>query len=94
MAAKLHRAFVAGGLPPPAMRMEALIGGPAQTAGWLTAVAELTITLLPTMHRLCVVAPDDPEMEIATLGERMRREASALDSVVIGRAEIGAWSRV
>jgi 2-polyprenyl-3-methyl-5-hydroxy-6-metoxy-1,4-benzoquinol methylase len=94
MAAKLHRVFVAGGLPPPAMRMEALIGSPNGAAGWITAVAELTITLLPTMQRLGMVAADDPEMDPATLAERMHREVAALDSIVVGRAETGAWSRV
>ena len=94
MAAKLHRVFVAGGLPQPSMRMETLIGGPKAASDWITAVAELTVTLLPTMQRLGMVAAGDPGMDAATLGERMRSEIVALDSVVIGRAEIGAWSRV
>jgi SAM-dependent methyltransferase len=94
MAAKLHRVFVAGGLAPPSMRMETLIGGPKEASDWITAVAELTIVLLPTMQRLGMVAAGDPVMDAATLGERLHSEVAALDSVVIGRAETGAWSRI
>ena len=95
MSAKLHQAFVNAGLQPPAMRMQAVIGGPAAAADWVTAVAELTITLLPTMQREGVVtAADNAEMAADTLADRMRRECVASNSVVVGRAEIGAWSKV
>jgi len=93
MSAKLHQAFVNAGLQPPAMRMQAIIGGPSAAADWITAVAELTITLLPTMQREGVVtAADNAEMAADTLADRMRRECAASNSVVVGRAEIGAWS--
>lgn len=94
MAVKLHRAFVSGGLPPPVMRMDTIIGGPQAVSDWITAVAELTIVVLPTMQRLGMVAAADPEMDTATLGERMQQEVSTLDSLIIGRTETGAWSRV
>jgi ubiquinone/menaquinone biosynthesis C-methylase UbiE len=95
MSAKLYRVFVGAGLPPPVMRMETLIGGSEAAADWITAVAELTIVLLPTMQRLGIVTTgDNTEMAADTLAERLRHDVAAADSVIVGRAEIGAWSRV
>ena len=47
------------------------------------------------MERLGVIsAADKAEMEAGTLAERLRGDVAAAGSIVVGRAEIGAWSRV
>jgi 2-polyprenyl-3-methyl-5-hydroxy-6-metoxy-1,4-benzoquinol methylase len=92
MACKLHAAFVGAGLPAPSMRMQTFIGaGPGCTV-FLQAVADLVGSVLPTMERLGVATA--AEVEVATLAERLRLEVTAAESVIIGRSEIGAWSRV
>ena len=92
MACKLHAAFVGGGLPAPSMRMQTFIGAGAGCAFFLQAVADLVGSVLPTMERLGVATA--AEVEVATLAERLRLEVTAAESVIIGRSEIGAWSRV
>ena len=90
MADRLHAGFVGAGLPAPTMRMQTFIGGGAGCADWLQALADLASSLVPTMERLGVATA--AEVEAATLAERMRREVSSTNSVVIGRSEIAAWS--
>ena len=92
MSAKLHRAFVGAGLLPPTMRMQAVIGNATSAGEWLRAVAELTIVLAPAMEQQGVASL--AEIGGDTLAERIIQEVSESRSVVIGRAEIGAWSRV
>ncbi len=48
-------------------------------------------TLLPEMRRLGVVPAD--ENDFTTLPDQVLYEVAASDSVIVGRAEIGAWSR-
>jgi len=92
MAAKLYRTFVHAGLAAPSMRMQTFIGGGAACADFLQAVADLIEVLVPAMERLGVAAA--AEIEIETLAERLKREATANASVIIGRSEIAVWSRV
>ena len=92
MAGKLYAAFVAAGLPTPKMRMQTFIGGGAGCSDFLQAVAELIGVLLPTMEQLGVATA--AEAEVATLAERLRRDVITNCSVIFGRSEIGAWSRV
>lgn len=73
------------------MRMHTFMSGPA-CSEWLQAVADLVGILVPTMEELGVAR--GAEIDIATLSDRMRREVTANGSVIIGRSEIGAWSRV
>lgn len=91
MGTKLHSTFVAAGLPPPSMRLEALIGGGANCAPMLQLLADLVSTLLPEMERLGVATVADVGVE--TLVERMRNEVLTTASVVFGHYQIGAWSR-
>jgi hypothetical protein len=72
--------------------MQTSIGGGAPCTDFLHAVADLISTLTPTMERLGVATA--AEIEVATLADRLSREATANGSVIIGRSDIAAWSRV
>ena len=60
-------------------------------ADHLELVTDLVETLLDAMERLGVATAAD--IGIETLAERLAREVMTRDSVVVGRAEIGAWTR-
>ncbi|QND64068.1 class I SAM-dependent methyltransferase [Mesorhizobium loti] len=92
MGLKLHAAYLAAGLAPPSMRLEAVIGSGPAGIDRVHLVTDLVATLLPDMERLGVTAKG--EIDIETLPSRVLDEVVASGSVVIGRAEIGAWSRV
>jgi SAM-dependent methyltransferase len=92
MGVKLHAAFVAAGLPAPAMRLEAIIAGGADSPERLDVVPDIVGSLLPTMERLGVAAA--AEVGIETLAGRVRDEVATGGGVVVGRSEVGAWSRV
>jgi predicted O-methyltransferase YrrM len=90
MGGKLFSAFVGAGLPAPSMRLEAVVGGGTNSTDPLRLIAELTISLSATIEELGIgsVADLDPD----TLLDRMRNEAQANDSVVVGHFQFGAWS--
>ena len=92
MAGKLHPAFVGAGLAAPSMRMQTFISGSEGCTDWLQAVADLAGAVLPTMEKLGVATA--AEVEVTTLAERLCQEVAESDCVIIGRSEIGAWSRV
>jgi SAM-dependent methyltransferase len=92
MADKLYGVFVDAGLPAPTMRMTTFIGGGTDAGEWLRAVAQIADTLLPAMEEFGVATA--AEVGLATLAERMTQEVAELNSVIFGRSEIGAWSRV
>jgi ubiquinone/menaquinone biosynthesis C-methylase UbiE len=92
MSGKLHRAFLSADLPPPTMRMQAVIGDATSAAEWLRVMAETAIVLAPTMEQQGVAMQADVGPD--TLMERVIQDVAANHSVVIGRAEIGAWVRV
>lgn len=92
MGKKLHPTFVAAGLPAPTMRVSALIGGGEKSAEVLQQTADLVETMMPAFERACVTTA--AEAGVGTLMERMLRDAIAKQSVIVGRFEIGAWSRV
>jgi SAM-dependent methyltransferase len=92
MADKLHGVFLAAGLPAPTMRMKTFVGGGTEVGEWLRAVAELAETLLPAMEKFGVATA--AEVDVATLLERMTQEVAETKSVIFGRSEIGAWTRV
>ena len=92
MGIKLHSAFVAAGLPAPATRLQAIIGGDTRCADWLHDVAEIVTVLLPDMERLGIATA--AEVGIETLADRLCTEVAAGGGVVVGRAEIGAWTAI
>lgn len=89
MGAALHSAFTAAGLAPPTLRLEALLGG-GGTASPLELIADLAATLLQTAARLGAHVPSD--LDLDELLDRMREEARATDSLVVGHFQIGAWT--
>lgn len=91
MGLKLHATFVAAGLPAPAMHLESIIAGGTTSLDHVHYEMDLAETLVGEMERLGIATPDDLEPE--TLADRVFAEATATESVVVGRAEIGAWSR-
>jgi len=74
------------------MRLGAVVGGGVNSADCLNLVTDLMETLLPDMQRLGVATAAD--IDIETLCERMSREVISINSVIVGRAEMGAWTRV
>jgi SAM-dependent methyltransferase len=91
MSARLHRAFVSAGLPPPAMRMQTVIGDAVTAADWLRGAAELAIVLAPTMEQHGVATA--AEIGVDTLSDRLIQEVTAGGGIVVGRADVGAWVR-
>jgi SAM-dependent methyltransferase len=90
MGIKLHATFIAAGLAAPAMRLESVVAGGASSADHVHFEMDLAVTLAPEMERLGVATEAD---DVATLAEQALAEATATNSVVVGRAEIGAWTR-
>ena len=74
------------------MRLEAIIGGPGDPSGEVEQLLETIFpaSLVPTLERHGVATAS--EIDADTLVTRMRAEITALDSVVVGRSEIGVWS--
>jgi len=91
MAGRLFTTIVQAGLAAPTMRMQTFIAGGAASADFLQAVAEITASLAPAMERHGVAASE--EIGLATLAERLKQEAAANGRVIVGRSEIGAWTR-
>jgi SAM-dependent methyltransferase len=92
MGTRLFSTFIAAGLPAPWMQLETLVAGVANNADPVRLIADLAGTLADAMERLGVATAADVGLE--TLTERMISEAAASGSVIQGRFEIGAWSRV
>ena len=92
MASRLYAAFIGAGLPAPSMRMQTFIGGGAACSDFLQAVADLIGILVPTMERQGITTA--AEADVATLAERLTVEVIDNGSVVVGRSEVGAWTRL
>ena len=93
MGIKLHATFLAAGLRAPSMRMEAFIGGWPACADYLrVSAADLIGRVVDDMVRLGVATAADVGIE--TLADRLVDEVIANGSVIVGRSEIGAWTRV
>jgi hypothetical protein len=74
------------------MRMQTFIGGGAQCAHYLQAVADLVGSMLPSIVQYGVASA--AEIDHATLAQRMQRETITGECLIIGRSDIGAWARV
>jgi len=91
MGIKLHGTFVAAGLSAPTMRLESVIAGGATSSDQVHFEMDVVGTLSAEMERLGIEAASD--LDIDTLADRVLEEVTATESVVVGRAEIGAWTR-
>jgi ubiquinone/menaquinone biosynthesis C-methylase UbiE len=92
MAGRLYRTLVGAGLSTPAMRMQTFVGGGAQCADYLQAVADLVGSMLPSIVQYGVASA--AEIDHASLAERMQRETITGECLIIGRSDIGAWARM
>lgn len=88
---KLHAVFLAAGLPPPSMRLEAIIGGGETCAEYVRGIAELIGSVVGDLERHGIATA--AEVGYETLAARMIEEVSSIGSVIVGRSEIGAWTR-
>jgi SAM-dependent methyltransferase len=91
MSARLHRAFLDAGLPPPTMRLRAIIGDAVSAVEWLRGMAELATVLAPAMGERGVATA--AEIGVDTLSDRLVQEVAAGGGIVVGRADVGAWVR-
>jgi SAM-dependent methyltransferase len=90
MGVKLDTAFQAAGLSTPAMHLESVIGGKSGGIAWAHQTFELLVTMMPEIIHRGVAT--EAELDIAAIEGRMLRDIAA-GSVIVGRSEIGAWSR-
>jgi len=88
---KLYSVFRAAGLPGPTMRMHAVIGG-ANALDEVHLDADQAVVLAADIERLGIATA--AELGADTLVERIVREMTENESVIVGRGEIGAWARV
>jgi ubiquinone/menaquinone biosynthesis C-methylase UbiE len=92
MGGDLYSAFMQAGIPAPTMALRALIAGESRCAGAVDLITDLAITMAPVMEERGVIAPG--EIDPAAFKEQVIAEVNRLGSVVVGRSEIGAWSRL
>ena len=74
------------------MHMRTVIGDAVSAEAWLRAVADIVITLQPAMEQHGVATSVDVGPD--TIADRLVQEVASRGGIVVGRAEIGAWSRV
>jgi SAM-dependent methyltransferase len=91
MAGRLFTTFVRAGLAAPSMRMQSFVAGGTASADFLESVADLTASLAPAMERHGVAT--HTEIGLETLAERLKQEAAVNGRVIVGRSEVGAWTR-
>lgn len=92
MGLHLYRAFTEAGLPPPAQRLEAIVAGGPMAEDYLRSAADILASVAGDVERLGLATA--AELGVETLAQRMIDEVIANGSVIIGRSEVGAWSRV
>jgi 2-polyprenyl-3-methyl-5-hydroxy-6-metoxy-1,4-benzoquinol methylase len=91
LGSKLFGVFVAAGLPPPLMRVQALIGGGKNFERELWQLSELLRPLIPAMEKHGVATA--AQIGIDDLFDRLLAEAVANNCVLVDRSEIGVWAR-
>ena len=87
---ELYSVFVAAGLPGPAMRMDAIVGGGPDCPAY-ELVADVTRSLLPAMEKLKIATAT--QADVSSLAQRLRDEVIAAKGVAVSPALIGSWSR-
>ena len=92
MGSKLHTCFLRAGLAPPTLRAEAIIAAGSSSRYQVRFTTDVVIAVLPYLETLGVVSPGEVNPE--TLSDEVFADVAENQSVVVGRTEIGAWSRV
>lgn len=87
---RLHPVFRDAGLPEPAMRMDAYMGGGPHWTGY-TVMADLVRSMLPRIVEFGVATPE--QVDIDTLGDRLRAETVAQGGSVASWSFVTAWCR-
>lgn len=85
-------AFARAELPAPTLRMNTYVATAPRCQKWLNAIGDMVESLLPAIerHQLATAA----EVDIATLRDRLWSEVTGRDAMVVGRSEIGIWTRI
>jgi ubiquinone/menaquinone biosynthesis C-methylase UbiE len=86
-----HTAFVRADLPAPTLRMYTFVASNSHVRDWLRAVGDIVETLLPAMEKLKVATAQ--EVDLPTFRQRLFQEVRGNGSVIVGRSEIGMWTR-
>ena len=90
MGYKLYKTFIDAGLPAPSLVFNTPIGAGPSWGGY-EYVAETMRSLFPRIQELGLAGAS--EIDIDTLGDRIRDEAVAAGSITTMPPVIGAWSR-
>jgi hypothetical protein len=72
--------------------MRAMVGDAVEVENGLRSVADFVVTMLPAIEKYGIATSIDAGID--TLFDRMVQEVAPGGGIVIGRAEIGAWSQV
>jgi SAM-dependent methyltransferase len=91
MGLKLRSAFLAAGLPAPALRSEQDLGGGADWPGY-DNLALVVRSMLPVI--VATGAATAAELEVDTLADRLRSQLIATGGVAASPPLVGAWARV
>jgi hypothetical protein len=92
MGLRLHECFIAAGLPAPTLSLAAGIAAGDRSQDWVTLLLELLQTVRDDGIRLGIATEGDLDLE--RLQRQIDDELSRQGSVIMGRSEVGAWSRV
>jgi hypothetical protein len=90
MGIKLHTTYLEAGLPVPEIGLETLIGT-GEDLERIRFITEIAETMAPRIQELGIASAE--EMDLPTLDRRIAEQALAVNGVMVGRAEIGAWCR-
>jgi ubiquinone/menaquinone biosynthesis C-methylase UbiE len=90
MGLKYRRAFLAAGLPAPAVHMDVLVGSGADVV-FPRYLANTTRSMLPMIERFGIATA--AEVEVETLAERLHAAAVAVDATITLPPLAGAWTR-
>lgn len=90
MGLKLGRVFEDAGLPTPRMLLSARVERGRDAAAY-DQITQITRTLLPLMEKTGVATA--AAVDIDTLADRLREEASARRATLVAPSLIGAWTR-
>ena len=91
---KAHSTFLRAGLPPPTIRLEAIVAYATDGSELLRSVVDtyFPASFIPALEQAGITTA--AKVGIETLPDRMYEEIARNGSVVIGRSEIGVWTRL